>query len=138
MTSELDWAIRFMESGRTFGDKIKILMLFVLNFVRNRSPMKIREYFDLMVKGLVLETDIKFVLGTLFDFFVMSAVWELELKEAFDFKEGMVFLDVGAHVGRYSIRAGKKLGKSGKVVAIEPSQTNYEVLCKNISLNTPK
>lgn len=36
-------------------------------------------------------------------------------------KRGDVFIDVGAHVGSYSIPAAFMVGDSGKVIAIEPS-----------------
>src|SRR2546425_13064345 len=43
-----------------------------------------------------------------------------------------VFVDVGTHVGRYSIRFAKK----GAVVhAFEPNPTNREILEKNCELN---
>jgi FkbM family methyltransferase len=40
----------------------------------------------------------------------------------------MVFLDVGAHHGVYSIFAAKKLGHRGIVVAFEPASTEYNRL----------
>jgi len=44
-----------------------------------------------------------------------------------------VFVDVGAHVGRYAIRLAKHFRK---VVAIEPIPRNVEILRKNIELNS--
>jgi hypothetical protein len=35
-------------------------------------------------------------------------------------KPGRVFVDVGAHVGRYTLLAAKKVGSNGLVVALEP------------------
>ncbi|MGA9592457.1 MAG: FkbM family methyltransferase, partial [Candidatus Acidiferrales bacterium] len=40
-------------------------------------------------------------------------------------RPGMVFFDVGAHHGVYSIVASKRLGASGQVVAFEPSPREY-------------
>jgi FkbM family methyltransferase len=47
----------------------------------------------------------------------------------------MTFVDVGAHIGRYTIRAGLKAGKQGRIIAIEPNKNNYQLLLKNINLN---
>ena len=49
------------------------------------------------------------------------------------FENSSVFWDVGANIGLYSIYAAHK--KSCKVVAIEPSIFNLEILAKNIALN---
>ncbi|MFZ1972420.1 MAG: FkbM family methyltransferase [Candidatus Acidiferrales bacterium] len=48
---------------------------------------------------------------------------------------GMVFLDVGAHHGVYSIVAAKKLGAEGIVVAFEPSSREYDRLRFHVRLN---
>lgn len=45
-----------------------------------------------------------------------------------------VVVDVGAHMGDYTILAGSKL-KTGKVLAFEPSTTALKVLEENIHLN---
>ena len=47
----------------------------------------------------------------------------------------MVFLDVGANMGLYSIFASKKVGKSGLVVSIEPSSREFERLQSNVEVN---
>ena len=49
------------------------------------------------------------------------------------FEKSSVFWDVGANIGLYSLYAAQK--KSCKVVAIEPSIFNLEILAKNIALN---
>jgi FkbM family methyltransferase len=46
-----------------------------------------------------------------------------------------VFVDVGAHIGKYSILAGRILRSSGTVVAIEPDPANFEALTRNVQLN---
>jgi FkbM family methyltransferase len=48
---------------------------------------------------------------------------------------GMIFLDVGAHHGVYSILAAKKLGADGMVVAFEPSSREYRRLRFHVRLN---
>jgi len=50
-------------------------------------------------------------------------------------KEGMIVVDVGANIGVYTVLAAEKVGKNGKVIAIEPEPKNYQQLLKNIKLN---
>ena len=46
-----------------------------------------------------------------------------------------VFVDVGAHIGKYSVLAGRILRDSGNVVAIEPDPDNFKALAGNVRLN---
>jgi FkbM family methyltransferase len=48
---------------------------------------------------------------------------------------GMVFMDIGAYKGIYSLVAGKKLRRDGMVIAFEPSPREYRRLCMNLRLN---
>lgn len=48
-------------------------------------------------------------------------------------KPGMVFVDIGAHYGYYSVLAADLVGESGKVIAFEPTPRTYELLLENIS-----
>src|SRR5439155_18290144 len=44
---------------------------------------------------------------------------------------GMTFLDIGAHVGYYSIIAGRIVGPRGLVLSFEPEPNNFELLVAN-------
>jgi FkbM family methyltransferase len=46
-------------------------------------------------------------------------------------KPGMVFFDVGAHFGYYSLLASHLAGSGGAVHSFEPTPSTFEVLCKN-------
>ncbi len=46
---------------------------------------------------------------------------------------GAVFVDVGAHVGYYSLKAAKAVGSGGRVLAIEPNPDTLQVLRANIA-----
>ena len=50
-------------------------------------------------------------------------------------KEGDVFLDIGAHVGIFTILASQLVGKSGRVFAFEPLKRNVGFLNRHIALN---
>jgi FkbM family methyltransferase len=57
---------------------------------------------------------------------------ELMLRQI---KNGDVVVDVGANIGYYTLLMAKKVGKSGKVYAIEPEKNNFEILKKNVEEN---
>ena len=50
-------------------------------------------------------------------------------------KEGDNFVDVGAHIGRYSMMAAKRIGNLGRIIAIEAHPETFELLKKNMALN---
>lgn len=51
-------------------------------------------------------------------------------------KEGMTVLDIGAHHGFYTLIASKKVGKSGKVIAFEPSPRELSRLQLHVKINS--
>ena len=55
--------------------------------------------------------------------------------EYFTPKQGDIVVDIGAHIGRYTIIGSKRVGTQGKVVAIEAHPGNFEMLNRNIKLN---
>ena len=60
---------------------------------------------------------------------------EEDIIKLFCPKEGDIVVDVGAHIGKYSIIASKMVGSKGKVIAIEAHPANYDILKQNIALN---
>jgi FkbM family methyltransferase len=68
------------------------------------------------------------------DFIVMTK-HEEEIIELFHPKEGDTVVDIGAHMGRYTIPSSKSVGLSGKVVAVEAHPYNFKMLQHNLSLN---
>jgi len=53
-------------------------------------------------------------------------------------KEGDVVLDVGANIGYYVLVEAQLVGKSGKVYAVEPVRSNFDLLERNVQLNNFK
>ena len=64
-------------------------------------------------------------------------VWEpLETKIIQEnIKAGMTCIDIGAHIGYYTLLMSKLVGDRGKVYAFEPDPTNYKLLRQNIDAN---
>jgi len=50
-------------------------------------------------------------------------------------KRGDVFVDIGANVGVFTVKAAKEVGDSGLVIAIEPFVESARQLFRNITLN---
>lgn len=60
---------------------------------------------------------------------------ESKIIELFAPAKGDVVVDIGAHVGRYTIISSKRVGPEGKVIAVEADRNTYEILDRNIRLN---
>jgi FkbM family methyltransferase len=67
--------------------------------------------------------------------FINMTIREDEIIEHFTPKRGDIVVDIGAHIGHYTIIASKRVGANGKVVAIEASPSNFKILNRNIRLN---
>jgi FkbM family methyltransferase len=57
------------------------------------------------------------------------------VQKIFQPKPGEVFVDVGAHIGLYTMRAAREVGSKGKVIAVEPDPQSYRILKENVALN---
>jgi FkbM family methyltransferase len=67
--------------------------------------------------------------------FVVMTKHEDEMLERFAPEQGDVAVDVGAHMGRYTIPSAKRVGQNGSVVAIEAHPGNFRLLERNLRLN---
>jgi len=61
--------------------------------------------------------------------------WQPEIWESMSpsLSEGSVFLDVGAHIGYFSMTAAIKVGKNGHVLAFEPNPETLQLLRDNVA-----
>jgi len=70
---------------------------------------------------------------------VAMATGEYEKQTTYLFEKilhpSMIVVDVGAHVGYFSLLAARNVGPEGKVFSFEPDPTNYELLLRNVNLN---
>jgi FkbM family methyltransferase len=67
----------------------------------------------------------------------MNRIYEPEMTTFFrrHLSPGGIVLDIGAHIGYYSLIFAEAVGPSGKVFAFEPNPENYRLLLKNIRIN---
>jgi FkbM family methyltransferase len=50
-------------------------------------------------------------------------------------KPGVVFVDIGANIGYYTLLAASRIGQEGKVIAFEPSDNNCVLLRRSLRAN---
>ncbi len=68
---------------------------------------------------------------------ILSGKWEEFEIGLFrqNINPGNVVIDIGAHIGLYTLIAAKKVGPKGKVYAFEPLEKNFKLLKKNVEVN---
>ena len=118
-----------------FLDKIfkiitkRSILIWFNDFVQERSYKSIK----------ILDKEIKFfvpnqLLEWRVDTYFSKEPETLEWIDSFQEKENLIFWDIGANIGLYSIYNSLKHPKS-TTIAFEPSSSNLRVLTRNISIN---
>ncbi len=123
---------------KPFSNETKrvILGIFVFGIIR-RFWNILPELSNFTIVSPVDGNMVKFRPAILHDslFVIANQDHEPFVKEVFQPKKGDVVVDVGAHIGLYTLSAAKEVGTSGKVVAIEPDPKNFKLLKENIKRN---
>ncbi len=102
--------------------------------------LKIKDYKKFLFKDISIESSTgQFYVRkkTPYDLWMGSNVEDEELEESLNLKEG-VFIDVGANIGKYTIKIGNQLKNKGRVISFEPEEENFEMLERNVKLNNLK
>lgn len=125
-----------------FSKKARWLQLFV-------SPIRVLQYLFWTRLALLLNRPIpgeaKFFFGEkisgffpepVFSYIYLYGFFEDSLTQIICqyLKKGMVFLDVGSHIGDFSMLASTLVGSQGKVYAFEPTPSTYDILLKNVKI----
>jgi FkbM family methyltransferase len=65
--------------------------------------------------------------------------WEAAESRLVDhlLRPGDTFVDIGAHVGYFTVRALRRVGAGGTVIAVEPRAATVELLNRNVRSNIP-
>jgi FkbM family methyltransferase len=130
-------------SGYSFSDMLRILGIAVLqsfpSTIRKKISgfdRKIDEITEILCKNTIIEIDgLQYSLLDYQSLQILSRDFESYMSVWLKPGKGEIFLDVGAHIGKYTLRAAKTVGDEGLVVAIEAHPLNYQTLKKNIDLN---
>jgi len=69
------------------------------------------------------------------DFSIATLLHEPFVAKIFKPGPSDVVIDVGAHIGSYTIRCAKAVGEKGLVIAFEPDPENFKVLLLNVKMN---
>ena len=88
-----------------------------------------------LLKFKVPKYDYEFYCRINKDDFKIMTIHEDDIIKRFTPKEGDIVIDIGAHIGLYTIISSKRVGANGKVVDIEADPSNFEMLNSNIKLN---
>lgn len=82
----------------------------------------------------VIDSESLLVISPLFEELVLKTLIDLMHQN----RGHVVFVDIGAHIGKYAVLMAKLIGKRGFVIAIEPCPKNYAILVRNLKLNNLK
>lgn len=124
-----------------FVDKIKIL--FIAKRLLQNWYLYPLVYFKLIRKNDVIfetKTGLKIKLRVnSTDLMAFTHVWLIQeySSPGFDIHENDIVLDIGAHIGLFSLFASQ-FCKTGKIFCFEPIKENYEQLLENIKINNIK
>lgn len=66
---------------------------------------------------------------------IVAEAFEYLLRKYFETITQGVFVDVGSHVGEYTIKVARRVGDNGRVISVEPESSNFATLKANIELN---
>lgn len=69
------------------------------------------------------------------EIYMALGLWEPYVRHFFTPSKGDVVLDVGAHIGYYTLKAAQAVGPKGIVISVEPDPRNFELLRKNVRIN---
>lgn len=92
-----------------------------------------RQRFDRICQSVGLQLDYtanKAGLSVLEDIFVRR-----EYSDYFPFYDSVTIVDIGAHYGYFSLFAALNTAENARIIAVEPSSSNYQVLQANRTQN---
>jgi len=107
--------------------------------IRN-FPLYFGDYFRIIKDGNIvysLRNGVRFkVRAKTTDREALNEVWiyNVYLPKGFEIGEEDLVVDIGGHVGLFSVLASK-YAKSGKIYVFEPDSENYKLLQENIKMN---
>jgi len=67
--------------------------------------------------------------------FVFYATYLADEYKDLKIKKNDIVIDFGANIGDFTVKAGKILNGTGKIIAVEPNHENVELLKENLKLN---
>jgi FkbM family methyltransferase len=136
LASELLMYLSLLREGLRFRDKMTILLYLFAAPARYISKRQGKEYETSSRSDVILKNyNSLFFCGKSFNASrIVCSLYERDIRDQFNLEAG-VFVDIGAHIGKYAIAVAKGLGEKGRVIAIEPEPNNFGLLKKNVLMN---
>ncbi len=127
----------FRKTGIHFHYKYEIIpSLSIINFFHPVAKyLRLQDKNSMLLKINVPKYDYKAYCPINKDDLINMTIREDEIIDLFCPKDGDLVVDVGAHIGRYTIISSKRTGPNGRVVAIEADPSNFKTLNRNVNLN---
>jgi len=85
---------------------------------------------------LLLTPDLSKLYCPIYDGWIVREIYLSKVYDRFfEPNAGFTVVDAGAHVGLYTLKAARKVGKEGLVVSFEPDPYAYKLLVANVKMN---
>ena len=142
LTDQLRIAVRSIQYGERLRDKIAIG--FLLSLYPLHPIGSLARHFGIRLPDparVIKSYRCRSALGTFLCpgggpyFLACDPSYDPGVASVIDQLTHGTFLDIGANVGFFTVRAARRLGTNGHVIAIEPHPKRFEVLRTNTALN---
>ena len=132
--------------GRAVGDRIRL----IISVIVECFPITIRRLiptFDgilrritrpLLRKSVVVLDGLAYSPIDAESLIILHPEFEKDVWEWLKPERGQVLVDVGAHLGKYTLQAARIVGNRGLVVSLEPHPENFKGLSNGITMNSFK
>ena len=129
--------------GNGLRDKLKLFWVAFLKSIPNTirknlgiADSQLDKITENLYKGLTIKVNgATYLIPDTMSFNVVQPHYEKFEQKWFHPKKGDVVVDIGAHIGKYTIEAAIIVGEQGKIIAVEPLPSNFNILKKNIKIN---
>lgn len=130
-----------VSSNKTSLQVYKLISKLLLKLGLGKSPVVLK--YGRIVRSKVVKKYVEIDGNKMFlDFLDSLNLSSDKIHEEFErilmkklVKENDHVIDIGAHIGYYTLLLAKLVGKNGRVFAFEPESQNFELLKKNIEIN---
>ena len=146
MYYRLKISLRVIAQGKNLSDKI-ILFISIfysaLRYLVNKAYDHSAHFGYYSLTGVMIKNSdgLFYCRGQTNDPLIVSELHEWGLRKYYEelqpYMRGGAFIDVGAHIGKYTCKVARQLQNvEAKVISIEAHPQNFGILKKNIKLNT--
>lgn len=135
--------LRMIGLGSGFSDKLKLFGIAffqsIPNVIRDKlnfADAQLSRITEDFTEGLTVKVKgKKCLVPDITSLNVIQPQYEEFEQDWFHPRKGDIVVDIGAHIGKYTLEAATAVGQEGKVIAVEPLLTNFNILKKNIRVN---